>query len=65
MARRDMKATTPPLRGTPPEEGNFATTQRRRNPSELRSRWTSSVRCCLQIRNHLTDESQVWLEILG
>ncbi|TCV90598.1 hypothetical protein [Sulfurirhabdus autotrophica] len=28
MTRRDMKATTPPLRGTPPVEGNKTAEQR-------------------------------------
>ena len=32
MTERDLKATTPPLRGTPPEEGNATTPRLRRTP---------------------------------
>ena len=42
MTQQDMKATTPPLRGTPPGEGNNAPRLRRTPPGEGNARHTKN-----------------------
>ncbi|TCV90599.1 endonuclease domain-containing protein [Sulfurirhabdus autotrophica] len=44
MTRRDLNATTPPLRGTPPEEGNNTPGLRRTPPGEGNTRHTKNYR---------------------